>query len=117
MLEIGGIEYSIDLVALDNLITNQESIKKKKITEVETKEILDEKGELIGSERFTKKYDSIREIDMAKYETIRVLLEVILSTQDEIDDELGVDRGLGKLSLPFKLSFNTLLEYGIIKEE
>ena len=53
---------------------------------------------------------------MTKYETIRTLFEVILTTQDEVDGDLGVERALGKLPLPFKLSFNTLIEYGIIKE-
>lgn len=115
MLEIGGVEYAIDLEALDAVITSK-SHDTNKVTEKESKEILDEKGELIGSEVYTKEYERLREIDMAKYETIRVLFEVILSTQEEVDGDLGVERGLGKLPLPFKLSFNTLINYGIIKE-
>ena len=53
---------------------------------------------------------------MAKYETVRTLIEIILTTLDEIDDDLGIDRALGDLSLPFKLSFNTLIGHGIISE-
>ena len=115
MLEIGGVEYIIDLDMLEKVITS-ESNKKKTITEKETKKILDEKGELIGSEVYTKEYERVREIDMAKYETIRTLFEIILTTQEEVDDDLGVQRALDKLPLPFKLSFNTLIQYGIIKE-
>ena len=115
MLEIGGVEYTIDLDALDALITSKPH-DNKMVVEKEFKQILDEKGELIGSEAYTKEYERLREIDMAKYETIRVLFEVILSTNEEVDDDLGVERGLGKLPLPFKLSFNTLINYGIIKE-
>lgn len=115
MLEIGGIEYTIDLDMLGTVITTKAS-GEKTITEKETKKILDDKGELIGTEVYTKEFERVREIDMAKYETIRVLFEVILSSQEEVDDDLGIDRALNKLPLPFKLSFNTLLEYGIIKE-
>ena len=115
MLEIGGIEYTIDLDMLEKVITSK-SNEKKTITEKEFKQILDEKGELIGSESYTKEYERVREIDMAKYETIRTLFEVILTTNEEVDDDLGLERGLAKLPLPFKLSFNTLIEYGIIKE-
>ena len=114
MLEIGGIEYVIDLDKLEKVITSSNS--KKTITETETKQILDEKGELIGSEVYTKEYERVREIDMAKYDTIRTLFEVILTTNEEVDDDLGLERGLAKLPLPFKLSFNTLIKYGIIKE-
>tara|TARA_R110000796_G_scaffold61077_2_gene141407 strand:- start:51264 stop:51614 length:351 start_codon:yes stop_codon:yes gene_type:complete len=115
MLGIGGVDYTIDLEALDVLITNK-VVNGDKIKETEKKVILDKDGKVITTEEFTKEYDKVREIDMARYEVIRVLFEVILSTQDEIDDELGVDRALENLSLPFKLSFNTLLQYGIIKE-
>ena len=115
MLEIGGIEYTIDLDALDKIITSKPK-NNKNVVEKEGKQIFDEKGELIGSEIYTKEYERVREIDMAKYETIRTLLEVILTTHEEVDDDLGVERGLSKLPLPFKLSFNTLIEHGIIKE-
>ena len=53
---------------------------------------------------------------MARYETVRQLIDVILTTLEEIDDELGIDRALDDLSLPFKLSFNTLIANGIINE-
>lgn len=114
MLGIGGIEYTFDLDALDKLIIT--TFENQKIKETETKELIDDKGVVYSKEIITKEYDRVREIDMAKYETIRVLFEVVLSTQEEIDDELGIERALADLPLPFKLSFNTLLQYGIIKE-
>lgn len=116
MLEIGGVIYTVDLEALDALITAK-TTGGNKITETETKELIDDKDNVYAKEKVTKEFDRIREIDMAKYETVRVLFEVILSMQEEIDDNLGVERALGDTSLPFKLSFNTLIQYGIIKEE
>ena len=116
MLEIGGVVYSVDLFALDKLITSK-TAGGDKVIETETEEYKNPTGGTDSSRVTTKKYDRVREIDMAKYETVRVLFEVVLSMQDEIDDNLGIDRALADTSLPFKLSFNTLLQYGIIKEE
>ena len=54
-------------------------------------------------------------INAAKYEMLRLFLDVILSTNEEIDEKMGY-KSLDNLSFPFKLSFNTLIEYKIIKE-
>lgn len=54
-------------------------------------------------------------INAAKYEMLRLFLDVLLSTDEEIDEKMGY-RSLDNLSFPFKLSFNTLIEYKIIKE-
>lgn len=115
MLEIGGVIYSINLEALDELITSK-TTGDGKVIETETKKITHKDPTKNSTTKITKEYDRVREIDMAKYETIRVLFEVVLSMQDEIDDGLGVERALDSTTLPFKLSFNTLLQYGIIKE-
>ena len=115
MIEIGGIEYYIDFDNLDKVITSKTN-KEKTIKETETKTIVDSDGNTISTEIIEKEYDRPREINMAKYETVRGLIEIILTTMDEIDDELGIDRALGDLPLPFKLSFNTLIGHGIINE-
>ena len=50
---------------------------------------------------------------------MRTMIEVVLDVtdSDEIDDTMGAERGLEKASLSFKIAFNTLYEYGIIKEK
>ena len=115
MIEIGGIEYYIDLDNLDKVITSKTN-KGKTVIDVETRTIVDSEGKIISTEIIKKEYERPREINMAKYETVRSLIDIILSTLDEIDDELGIDRALGDLPLPFKLSFNTLIGHGIINE-
>jgi len=45
----------------------------------------------------------------------RDLVNTLLSTAEGIDDKMGI-MGLNSLSIPFKLSFNTLLLKGILKE-
>lgn len=115
MIEIGGVEYYIDLDNLDKVIISKTN-KGKTIIETETKTVVDSDGEIISTEIIKRETERPREINMAKYETVRTLIEIILTTLDEIDDELGIDRALGDLPLPFKLSFNTLIGHGIINE-
>jgi len=48
---------------------------------------------------------------------IRTMIEVILDYEDESDASLGSERALEKTPLSYKLAFNTLYNYGIIKEK
>ena len=45
----------------------------------------------------------------------RDLIGTLLTHNEGVDDKLGM-MGLNQLPIPFKLSFNTLLMKGIIKE-
>ena len=57
----------------------------------------------------------LQHISVVKFETIKMMLEVVLTEREELDDNLGI-RGTSKsLSIPFKIAFNTLLRHGIIK--
>jgi hypothetical protein len=116
MLEIGGIYYMFDLAAMDKLLTQDHTLDSKLVEEKEYKKIYDEHDKLIGSEEIVKEYFKGKEIDGPKYDAIRMFFEVILTYNEELDDDLGIDRALSKTNLPFKLAFNTLIEYGIIKE-
>ena len=53
-------------------------------------------------------------ISVVKYETIKLLLEVIMEENEEVDDVLG-SKGSSQLSIPFKLAFNTLMSKKLIK--
>ena len=46
---------------------------------------------------------------------VKLLIDVLLSTNEEINEKMGY-KSLDNLSFPFKLSFNTLIQYKIIKE-
>lgn len=117
MIEFGGVIYSIDIDALEAIISP--ALDPSKLVEIHKKTYLDEKGDIISvevNEIFTER---IREVNAAKYDLLRTMIEVILDVtdSDEIDDTLGADRGLEKGSLSFKIAFNTLYDYGIIKEK
>jgi len=45
------------------------------------------------------------------------MIESVLNEQGPIDEAMGYTQISKQLSIPFKLSFNTLLKYKIIKEQ
>jgi len=53
-------------------------------------------------------------ISVVKYETIKLMLEVIMDEHEDVDDVLG-SKGGNQLSIPFKLAFNTLISKKLLK--
>lgn len=115
MIDIGGNLYVIDLDALSNVLVIDKDAEGKKYTQTEIKEFFDENGKITGKDVTTFEKAMVKEIDGPKYDTVRLLFEVLFSFDEEIDDNLGM-LSLNKASLSFKLAFNTLLEYKILKE-
>lgn len=56
------------------------------------------------------------EINIFKYEVLKVCLERILNEYQEVDDNLG-PFGEENLSISFKIAFNTLIKYKILIED
>lgn len=52
-------------------------------------------------------------INIVKYEMIKMLLEVILSENSEVDEKLGM-KNSNNITIPFKIAFNSLLNKNII---
>lgn len=97
MLELLGENYYVDFTELEDII----NIPKPSINAEK-----DENGLPVEEEG--------QHISIVKYETIKMMLEVILTENEEMDENLGIHNSKN-LSLPFKLAFNTLLRYNIIK--
>jgi len=53
-------------------------------------------------------------ISVIKYEMVKMLIETILTENDEIDETLGTKSS--SLSVPFKMAFNTLLNKKLINK-
>jgi hypothetical protein len=53
-------------------------------------------------------------ISIVKYETIKLMLEVVMDEHEEIDETLGT-KGTNQLSIPFKIAFNTLISKQLLK--
>lgn len=53
-------------------------------------------------------------INLIKFELVKMLLEVILSEDAEIDDKLGLKSSSSSTSVPFRIAFNSLLNKKLI---
>jgi hypothetical protein len=83
MLKVLGENYYLDLDKIDEYV----QIKEPKLVSGETE---------------------TTHISIIKYDTIKLMLEIIMDEPEEIDEQLGA-KGTNNLSIPFKLAFNTLL--------
>jgi hypothetical protein len=52
-------------------------------------------------------------INIIKFEMVKMMLETVLSEQEEMDEKLGY-KGASKTSIPFKIAFNSLLNKKLI---
>lgn len=117
MIDVGGITYYIDFEALDKLIATDKSLEAQDVTEVKTREYFDSDGKLVSSDKVTRTYPKSKEIDGARYDCMGLMLQIIMNTDVEIDDTLGIERGLDKMPLNWKVAFNTLVKYGVLVAE
>jgi len=91
MLEIFGKNYYIDI----------DGITKK--CQIENSEKIEDEPETL-------------EINIFKYETIKICLERILNEYIEVDEQIG-PFAQNEVSVSFKIAFNTLIKYKILMEE
>lgn len=117
MLEFGGVIYIIDLNKLSDVLVINEDVKgvvKEDFT-IKTIEYMDANGKKIKEKKIKSPRETYKEMDASKYETVRYLLEVLFTYTEDVDDNLGV-ASLDRANISFKLAFNTLLNYGILRE-
>ncbi len=55
---------------------------------------------------------SEQQIKYVKYEMVKLLMEILMTERDDVDETLGPK---SSVSVPFKLAFNTFLNEKIIK--
>jgi hypothetical protein len=116
MIEFGGILYFLDVDALEQSIILKGNNPKELIVDTTTTTYYDANGKVTHSEKIESSTERGREIDATKYDILRVCVEVLIDYNEESDDTLGADRALEKTPLAYKLAFNTLLAYNILKE-
>jgi len=90
MLKILGEHYFLDLDEIDNFIQIKETNSLATGTTGEN------------------------HISIVKYETIKLMLEIIMDEHEEIDETLG-SKAVSNLSIPFRLAFNTLISKKLLK--
>ncbi len=97
-MELFGKNYYIDIDGITDKCRTTKSVKDE------------EENEDIDSS------DGSIEINIFKYEMIKMCIERVLSEYEEDDESMGVF-GKEKTPMSFKIAFNTLIKYGIIIEE
>ena len=55
-------------------------------------------------------------IDITKWELTKAMIETVLSENGEMDESMGFQKLESQLSVPFRISFNTLLINKILKK-
>lgn len=115
--EIAGGKFYFDLDELSQFIRIEKSESVDDILGQAKKEMEDSNNDNDGEmeEIPQDMYGQI--IDVTKWETTKVMIESVLSEQGPVDEAMGYGQLSKQLSIPFKLSFNTLLKYKIIKDE
>ncbi len=102
LLEVGGKELYFDIDKLAKEVQYDNDDKTTDNEDCNKKESLEDLTQL--------------KIDVTKYEMYRDLIGTLLIPNETIiDNKMGM-MALNELPIPFKMSFNTLLMKGIIKE-
>jgi hypothetical protein len=114
MIDLGGINYYIDFEALDKLISTDKSLEAQEVTETKTEETFGEDKKCYNTVVTTKVFPKSKEIDGARYDCMGMMLQIIMNTDIEIDDTLGLDRGFAAMPLNWKIAFNTLIKNGVL---
>jgi hypothetical protein len=112
MFAIAGSQYYFDLDELSRYIRVEKTESVEDILNEAKKEMT---GDPENAEEDAEILGQI--VDVTKWETIKVMFECVLSDQGPIDEAMGIASLSNQLSIPFKLSFNTLLKNNIIKQQ
>ena len=115
MLDFGGSVYYIDVNKFTELI-RMDHPNGNEIIESVTKDIKDENGKILTTEVVTTKRERDMYIQQTMYELLREMIDIVLNETDEMDEELGSERALDKMSISYKIAFNTLIHYEILVE-
>tara|TARA_R110000765_G_scaffold393413_1_gene486744 strand:- start:425 stop:721 length:297 start_codon:yes stop_codon:yes gene_type:complete len=59
--------------------------------------------------------EPIIEINLPRFEFFKLMLDTTCGIVEEVDDNMGII-SLNKMSVPYKLALNTLINYKIIKK-
>lgn len=106
LFEISGNEYYFDLDMISDFVRIKDE-KPKNLEELFNKEEDKEETE-----------EDIMQgplIDMTRWDLVKAMIETVLSENGIVDDDMGPTM-LGKqLSIPTRLSFNTLIKHKLIK--
>jgi len=109
MIEIFGEVYYIDFEIIDKFLISDPQFKQRMVVETQVTKILDEEGNLISTTEISSETQKPSEINGVRFELIRAFIDDISSANTEEGDKLA------DMTVGFKLAFNTLTAYQILK--
>ena len=110
MFEVSGQVFYFDLNEISDIMKiDSDKINIDELLSKEDKKEMNDIKEI--------KDDNYPLIDVAKWELTKALIETVLHEQGVIDERMGIAKLGEQLSIPFRLSFNTLLMNKIIKQK
>lgn len=110
MFEIFGTEYYIDIDAISEKCSIQPKVRME--DEYKTDDIREEDSENEGE---NNESETILEINVFKYDIVKMCLDKVLTESNNNEDDDEIFNGK-KTDTSFKLAFNTLINYEIIKD-
>lgn len=113
MIDIFGEIYYIDFDVIDQFLGWDPQLKAGEVIDTQTTTILDGDGNLLSTEISESRTMKPREINGVRFDLIRNFIED-LGNSDSEGSAIGGDKP-EEASLGFRLAFNTLRAYGILK--
>lgn len=119
MLEFGDKTYVLDIDVYSSVLTlaPKEGESETRLTKT-TQTYLDEKGEITSSTVTETEEERGSLIDSNKSDLLRTLVDTVFMSGEgeDSDDTLGSEHALKNAGVDFKIAFNTLIAYKILKE-
>jgi hypothetical protein len=94
MLEFLGENYYVDIDEIEKSVSYEPLVNEDEEGSEEVKEL---------------------QISLTKWEVIKMMLDVVMSESDTVDEKLGM-HSTNDITIPFKIAFNTLLINKVIKK-
>jgi len=113
LFDIAGEEFYFDLDGIADFVKIDEK-EPRGLEEIFTKK--SEEDNLKGGNDIIKE-ELIQGplIDMTRWDLTKAMVETILSENGVVDERMGITKLGEQLSIPFRLSFNTLVRHNLIK--
>lgn len=119
MLEFGDKIYVLDIDVYSSVLTlvPKEGESETRITKT-TQTYLDEKGVVTSTTVTETEEERGSLIDSNKSDLLRTLVDTVFMSGEgeDSDDTLGSEHALKNAGVDFKIAFNTLIAYKILKE-
>lgn len=115
LFKVAGEEFYFDLDRISDFIKlekQEDSLEDIFKNNPDPKDLVEdgEKSDIIQEEPMGQM------IDLTKWELTKAMIETVLSEQGDVDESMGLQKLESQLSIPFRISFNTLLINKILKK-